>query len=70
MYGKKHAEETKEKMRTKAIGRKQSAETIKKKAEAIRGSKREKLLCPHCLQLIAVNTYPRWHGDNCAAKNP
>jgi hypothetical protein len=69
MYGKKHANETKEKMREKAIGRKQSTETIRKKADAIRGSKREQILCPHCRQLIAVNTYPRWHGDNCKQKN-
>lgn len=59
------SEETKQKMRIKAIGRKQSDETIKKKADAIRGSKREKRLCPHCNQLIAVNGYARWHGNNC-----
>jgi hypothetical protein len=68
MYGKKHSEETKLKQRAKAIGRKQSIETIQKKADAIRGSKREKKLCPHCSQLISVNTYPRWHGDNCKTK--
>lgn len=60
-----HSEETKEKMRLKATGRKQSEETIKKKADAIRGSKREKKHCPHCNQMIAVNTYSRWHGPNC-----
>jgi hypothetical protein len=32
------------------------------------GSKREKRQCPHCQQLIAVNAYPRWHGDNCKEK--
>lgn len=62
------SESTKQKMREKAIGRKQSIETIQKKADAIRGSKREKQLCPHCSQLISVNTYPRWHGDNCKTK--
>jgi hypothetical protein len=65
MYGKTHSEETRAKQRSKAIGRKQSAETVQKKADAIRGSKREKLLCPHCNNLISVNTYPRWHGDRC-----
>lgn len=59
------SEETREKIRMKAIGRKQSDETIKKKADAVRGSKREKKLCPHCCQQIAVNGYARWHGDNC-----
>ena len=64
-YGVKVSEETKSKMRDKALGRKQSEETIRKKADAVRGSKREKKLCPHCEQMIAVNTYTRWHGDNC-----
>ncbi len=65
MYGKTHAEATLELMRQKAIGRKQSAETIAKKADAIRGLKREKKLCPHCSKEVAVNGYARWHGDNC-----
>jgi hypothetical protein len=65
MFGKTHTEETKLKQRKKAIGRKQSPETVAKKAEAVRGSKREKKLCPHCNQQIAVNGYARWHGDNC-----
>jgi hypothetical protein len=68
-YGAIVLEETKAKMRAKAIGRKQSAETIAKKAEAIRGSKREKIVCPHCRQSISVNTYPRWHGDRCRQKS-
>ena len=62
------SDETKQKMREKALGRKQSADTIQKKADAIRGSKREKKQCPHCQQLIAVNGYARWHGDNCKKK--
>lgn len=65
-YGTTVSEETKQKMREKAVGRKQSAETIQKKADAVRGTKREKKLCPHCNQMIAVNTYSRWHGANCA----
>ncbi len=67
-YGTTTSELTRKKMSEKARGRKQSDETVKKKADAIRGSKREKLLCPHCNQLIAVNTYPRWHGDRCRHK--
>ncbi len=69
MYGKTHSDETKAKQRERAIGRKQSVETITKKADANRGKTREKLLCPHCNKLIAVNTYPRWHGDNCKLNN-
>lgn len=64
-----HSEETRKKMSEKAKGRKQSPETIAKKANAIRGRTQEKLLCPHCNQMIAVNTYPRWHGDNCKQRN-
>jgi hypothetical protein len=69
-YGVKITEDTRKKMREKAIGRKQSAETVQKKADAIRGSKREKKLCPHCDQQIAVNTYPRFHGDKCKQREP
>jgi hypothetical protein len=69
-YGVKLEESTLQKMREKATGRKQSAETIKKKADAVRGSKREKKLCPHCNQMIAVNTYARWHGDKCKHLKP
>lgn len=65
-HGVKITEETRLKMREKALGRKQSAETIAKKIAATQGKKRQKLLCPHCEKLIAVNTYPRWHGDRCA----
>ena len=67
-YGVEVLEETKEKIRQKAIGRKQSPETVAKKAEAIRGLKREKKLCPHCNNEVAVNGYVRWHGDNCKQK--
>ena len=69
MYNKTHTDEAKAKQREKAIGRTQSAETVQKKADAIRGSKREKKLCPHCDQMIAVNTYPRFHGDKCKHRN-
>jgi hypothetical protein len=68
-YGVEVLESTRQKIREKAIGRKQSAETVQKKADAVRGSKREKKLCPHCNQLIAVNTYPRFHGDRCKQRS-
>jgi len=69
MYGKTHSASAKKIMSEKAKGRKQSAETIAKKADAIRGSKREKQLCPHCDRAVAVNGYARWHGDNCKEKS-
>ena len=65
-YGVELSEDTKQKIREKATGRKQSAETIKKKADALRGRVKPKILCPHCQKMIAVNTYPRWHGANCS----
>jgi len=67
-YGVKITQETRIKMRDKAMGRKQSAETIAKKIAATQGKKRQKLLCPHCQKMIAVNTYPRWHGDRCSSR--
>ena len=69
-YGVEVLDSTRQKIREKATGRKQSAETIQKKADAVRGSKREKKLCPHCNQQIAVNTYPRFHGDKCKHRTP
>jgi hypothetical protein len=65
-YGVEVLESTRQKQREKATGRKQSEETIRKKADAIRGLTKPKQLCPHCNQMIAVNTYPRWHGANCS----
>lgn len=67
-YGVEVSAETRAKISAKAVGRKQSEETIRKKADAVRGSKREKKLCPHCDQLIAVNGYARFHGDKCKKK--
>lgn len=64
-YGITLSSETRKKIGDKIRGRKHSEDEKKRRADAIRGSKREKKLCPHCNQLIAVNTYTRWHGDNC-----
>lgn len=68
-YGVEVTIDTREKLRQKKLGTKQSSETIAKKANAVRGSKREKKLCPHCKEMIAVNGYVRWHGDNCKKKD-
>lgn len=59
------SKETRKKIGDALRGRKQDPETVKKKADANRGQKREKKLCVHCQQMISVNTYPRWHGNNC-----
>lgn len=64
-FGVQVSKETREKLRLKKLGTKQSPETIAKKADAVRGLKREKKQCPHCNNLIAVNGYARWHGNNC-----
>lgn len=64
-YNTAHSVETRQKISEKAKGRTYSAEVIEKRASKIRGTKREKILCPHCNTLIAVNVYSRWHGDNC-----
>jgi hypothetical protein len=64
-FGVEVSVETRKKIGDKIRGRKQTDEEKKRRADAIRGSKREKKLCPHCNQLIAVNGYARFHGDNC-----
>lgn len=65
MFGKSHSQETIEKIRQKAKLRTYSNETNEKRRLANLGLKREKKLCSHCNQLVAVNGYARWHGDNC-----
>ena len=64
-FGVELSEETRRKIGDKIRGRKQTPEEKARRAEANRGRAKPKMLCPHCQQLIAVNTYPRWHGDNC-----
>lgn len=69
-YGVEMSEDTKKKISEKLSGRKADPEMVAKRAEKQRSLnlKREKILCPHCNQMIAVNTYSRWHGDNCKSK--
>jgi hypothetical protein len=42
-----------------------SGTIIKMKDSAL---KRERKTCPHCDKTCAVNTYARWHGENCKHK--
>lgn len=62
------SEETRLKISESMKGRKQTDEEKLARSIANRGKKREKKLCPHCGEHVAVNTYPRWHGGNCNKK--
>ncbi len=64
-YGVELSEETRRKIGDRIRGRKQTDEEKARRAEANRGKVKPKILCHHCQQMIAVNTYPRWHGDSC-----
>jgi hypothetical protein len=68
-YGVEVSEETRKKIGDKIRGRKQTTEEKARRAEANRGKAKPKKLCSHCGQMIAVNTYSRWHGSNCASIN-
>lgn len=64
-----HSLATRKKIGDKIRGRKQTDEEKERRCVANLGKTREKLQCPHCEQMIAVNTYPRWHGENCKQRN-
>jgi hypothetical protein len=65
-FGVEVSEDTRKKIGDKIRGRKQTDEEKARRAEANKGKVKPKKLCPHCGQMIAVNTYPRWHGENCS----
>jgi hypothetical protein len=65
-YGVELSAETRQKIGDKIRGRKQTDEEKARRGAANRGRVKPKILCPHCNQMIAVNTYPRWHGPNCS----
>lgn len=67
-YGVELSEETRRKIGDRIRGRKQTEEEKQRRANANRGRVKPKRLCPHCQQMIAVNTYPRWHGDHCRSR--
>lgn len=64
----KHSEETKRKIGDAMRGKKRDPLVSEQVAQKLRGLKRSKKQCPHCNKMIAVNTYPRWHGGNCKLK--
>lgn len=67
-HGVEVSEETRRRIGDRIRGRKQSDEEKARRSAANRGKVKPKLLCPHCQKMIAVNTYPRWHGDRCSQK--
>jgi len=67
-YGVEVSEETRAKIGAKLKGRKQTDEEKARRSAANMGKKKPKKLCVHCNQLVAVNGYARWHGDNCKQK--
>ena len=71
MFGKKHSDEAKAKQSEKAKARVQPTELKERISASLlsKNMKREKKLCPHCNQEVAVNGYARWHGDKCK-QNP
>ena len=64
-YGAEVSDDTRKKIGDKIRGRKQTEEEKLVRSLANMGKKREKRLCPHCDQLVAVNGYARWHGAHC-----
>jgi hypothetical protein len=64
-YGAVVLDSTRKKIGDKIRGRKQTDEEKARRGAANLGKVRLKKLCPHCNQQIAVNTYPRFHGDLC-----
>ena len=59
------SDDTRKKIGDKLRGRKQTEEEKLVRSLANMGKTREKRLCPHCDQLVAVNGYARWHGLHC-----
>lgn len=67
-WGRKHTEETKEKLRLAQLGRVMTEEHKQRMSDQRKGLPKRKKLCPHCNREVAVNTYNRWHGNNCKEK--
>lgn len=68
MHNKHHSAETKAKMSQKATGRVFDRDVVARRAEKLKGLKRERKVCPHCGKEVAVNIYSQWHGDKCKMK--
>jgi hypothetical protein len=74
--GKKHSEESLEKMKAshgrgennKRYGQKNSIDTINKMRESAKNRTKIKTECPHCGKVGETNAMMRWHFDNCKIK--
>jgi hypothetical protein len=74
--GKRHSEESLEKMKlshgrgeaNKRYGQKNSADTIKKMSESAKNRTKIKAECPHCGKVGETNAMMRWHFDKCKLK--
>lgn len=72
MYGKKHSDETIEKMRNIKLGKKYSDETNKKKGRPGKDNgnfgPQEKIECIYCSKIGGKAAMKRWHFENCKHK--
>jgi len=69
---KKHSVETIEKMRSviKTTEHKlKIAAALTGRPSPTKGRKHNKKQCPHCERMISLNTFQRWHGDNCKQRS-
>ena len=62
--GKQWKQNTSKRMAGNTNGKHKTAEGL---ARCLAAAKKPspKKHCPHCDRMIAANTFPRWHGDNC-----
>ena len=58
-------EEQRESISKRNKGSKRPQSAIDAAAEKNKGKKRPVQTCPHCGNVVAANTYARWHGDRC-----
>lgn len=69
MMGRKHTEETKQKISEKKIGTIISEETKEKmRNSSNKGSSEKTFICPYCNKEGGGNTMFRWHFENCKKK--
>lgn len=67
MFGKKHSDETKEKIREKAVGRKRTEENIMRQKETVKN--KPFVTCPYCgLCAKQSPNMTRYHFENCKHK--
>lgn len=50
--------------------RKKASDNNKGSGNPMFGKKQQQKTCPYCNKTVGVNTYARWHGDNCTIANP